>query len=113
MASAHKSTVPGGRLMAAVGATLLALVFSATSVVAVIWAAATLIGLPDIILWVLLVLGAVPIIWITLWTAGRAWHVEQLLENGQDVDQPEFRLGAYLPLPFLSRRQIQTRDRAP
>ena len=109
MHSANKSIIPGGRLMAAAGATLLALVFSATSVVAVV----TLIGLPDVILWVLLGLGAIPIIWTTLWAAGRAWHVEQLLENGQDVDQPEFRIGAYLPLPFLSCKQIRTHDRAP
>jgi hypothetical protein len=41
-------------------------------------------------------LGAVPVIWATVWTAGRAWHVEQLLEKGGDIDQPEFKLGAYL-----------------
>jgi hypothetical protein len=104
MSSEKKSLVPVGRLMAAAGAMLMALVFSATSVLAVVWAAATLIGLPEIILWALLAIGAIPIIWATLWTAGRAWHVEQLLEEGQDVDAPEFRLGEYLPLPFLSRR---------
>jgi hypothetical protein len=86
---------PVGRLVAAAGATLLAFVFATTSIVAVIWALATLLGLPDFLMWVLLALGAVPIIWTTLWTAGRAWHVEKLLEKGHDVDQPLFRVGAY------------------
>lgn len=87
---------PVGRLVAAAGATLLALVFSATSVVAIVWALATLLGLPDIVLWILLALGAIPVIWATVWTAGRAWHVEKLLESGGDTDQPVFTLAAYL-----------------
>jgi hypothetical protein len=87
---------PVGRLVAAAGATLLAFIFSTTSVVALVWAFAKLLGLPDILMWILLALGAVPIIWTTLWTAGRAWHVEKLLESGHDVDQPLFKLGAYL-----------------
>ncbi|MGH6874179.1 MAG: hypothetical protein ACREDW_04120 [Aestuariivirgaceae bacterium] len=95
---------PTGRVIATVGATLLALVFSTTSVVAVVWAVVTLVGLPDFALWVLLVLGAIPVVWAALWTAGRAWHVEQHLEKGEDTDQPVFELGAYLPLPFLPRR---------
>jgi hypothetical protein len=98
---------PVGRLVAAAGATLLAVVFSTTSVVAVIWALATLLGLPDILLWVLLALGAVPIIWTTLWTAGRAWHVEKLLEAGRDVDQPLFKLGAYLGKRVVPAEQAQ------
>jgi hypothetical protein len=95
---------PVGRLMAALGATLLALVFSIVSVVSVCWALVTLVGLPQFILWALLVLGLIPVAWVTAWTAGRAWHVEQLLEKGGDTDQPTFELGAYLRLPFLQRR---------
>lgn len=94
-----------GRVLAALGATLLALVFSITSVVAVCWALVTLVGLPQFILWGLLVLGTIPVGWVTAWTAGRAWHVEQLLEKGGDTDQPTFELAAYLPLPFRQRRQ--------
>jgi hypothetical protein len=97
------ATQPVGRLVAAAGATLLALVFSATSVVAVVWALATLLGLPDILLWILLAIGAVPVIWATVWTAGRAWHVEKLLENGKDTDQPVFKLGAY----FKKAHQVE------
>ena len=95
---------PLGRLVAAMGATLLALVFSTTSVVSVAWALVTLIGLPQFVLWGLLVLGIVPVAWVTLWTAGRAWHVEKLLEKGEDADKPIFDLAAYLTLPFLPRR---------
>jgi hypothetical protein len=99
-----------GRLIAAGGATLLALVFSATSIVAVAWAFVRLLGLPDFILWGLLALGAIPVIWVTLWTAGRTWQVEQLLEKGHDADQPAFELGAYLSLPFVRRRPIRPHD---
>ena len=97
---------PVGRFMAALGGTLLALVFSITSVVSVCWALVTLVGLPQFILWALLVLGLIPVAWATAWTAGRAWHVEQLLEKGGDTDQPAFELGAYLPLPFLHNRHL-------
>jgi hypothetical protein len=84
-----------GRLIASVGATLLALVFAGTSVVALIWALTTLLGLPKLFLWVLLALGAVPMLWAVLWTAQRAWHVEQLLEQGRDIDQPVFKLNTF------------------
>lgn len=101
---------PIGPLVAATGATLLAFVFSATAVGAVLWAFATLLGLPDVVLWVLLGFGLIPVIWVTLWTAGRAWHVEQLLEKGDDIDKPVFRISAYLPLPFTVRRPVQPHD---
>jgi hypothetical protein len=96
MNSFSGGALPIGRIVATVGATLMALVMAGTSVVAVVWAIVRLIGLPDFFLWGLMALGAVPVIWATVWTAGRAWHVEQLLEKGGDIDQPEFKLGAYL-----------------
>jgi len=89
-----------------VGARVLALVCSSASVVSVCWALVTVVGLPQFILWALLVLGLIPVAWATAWTAGRAWHVEQLLEKGGDTDQPAFGLGAYLPLPFLHNRHL-------
>jgi hypothetical protein len=100
-------SLPVGRLVAAAGATLLALVFSTTSVVAVVWALATLLGLPDILLWIVLAFGLVPVLWTTLWTAGRAWHVEKLLESGSDVDQPIFKLSAYLGKRAVPAEQAQ------
>jgi hypothetical protein len=86
---------PMGLFLAASGATLLAFTMAATTVVAVLWAIVKLTGLPDVVLYGLLVLGLAPIIWATIWTAGRAWHVEQRLERGQDVDSPVFKMLHY------------------
>jgi hypothetical protein len=88
-----------GSMLAATGATLLALVFSATSFAAMSWALVTFIGLPDFVMWGLLALSTVPVLWATVWTAGRAWHVEQRLTRGLDVDQPVFKLAYYLRKP--------------
>ena len=84
-----------GRLLASIGATLLAFVMTLTSVSAVAFAFVKLSGLPDIVLYVLLVVGIVPVLAATIWTAGRAWHVENRLEQGLDIDQPDFRIFAY------------------
>jgi hypothetical protein len=37
----------------------------------------------------------IPVLWGTVWTAGRAWHVERLLASGKDVDVPVFNLMHY------------------
>lgn len=84
-----------GSAIAATGATMLALVFSATSFAAMSWALVKLVGLPDFVLFGLLALSVVPVVWATVWTAGRAWHVEKRLTQGQDVDQPVFRVWHY------------------
>jgi hypothetical protein len=84
-----------GRALAASGATMLALVFSATSLAALSWALVKLVNLPDFVLWGLLALSAVPVLWVTVWTAGRAWHVEKRLTGGLDVDRPVFKLAHY------------------
>jgi hypothetical protein len=46
-------------------------------------------------MYVLMALGLIPVIWSTIWVAGRAWHVEQLLETGRDVDRPVFKAFYY------------------
>jgi hypothetical protein len=84
-----------GCFVAAAGATLLAFAFSLVSFSGVFFAFVKLTGLPDMVLWVLLALELVPVAWITIWTAGRAWHVENRLESGLDVDDPDFALAAY------------------
>jgi hypothetical protein len=33
--------------------------------------------------------------WVTVWTAGRAWHVERLLASNKDIDVPVFNLSHY------------------
>ena len=85
-----------GCLIAASGATLLALSFSLVAVSGVFFAFVKLLGLPDIVLWVLLALGLIPVAWVTIWTALRAWHVENGLELGLDIDEPDFDVKSYL-----------------
>lgn len=84
-----------GCYIAAAGATLLALTKLGAAAAATIWAVSRLIGLPDAAMWVAMALGVIPVLWATVWTAGRAWHVERRLEAGQDVDTPSFSLRSY------------------
>jgi magnesium-transporting ATPase (P-type) len=84
-----------GSLMAASGATLLMLCFTGSAMVATIWAFAKLIGVPDIIMYVALGLGVIPVLLVTVWTAGRAWHVEKLLAQHKDIDVPVFSITHY------------------
>lgn len=84
-----------GGLMAAVGATLLMLCFTGSAMVATVWAFAKLIGVPDIVMYAVMALGVLPVVWVTLWTAGRAWHVERLLASHQDIDRPVFSMTHY------------------
>jgi hypothetical protein len=93
-AGSHASS-PLGCLLAAAGATLLALTKLGAGMAATIWAISKLLELPDMAMFVLMGLGAVPVLWATIWTAGRAWHVERRLAAGLDIDQPVFRLTHY------------------
>ena len=84
-----------GSLMAASGATLLMLCFTGSAMVATVWAFAKLIGVPDMVMYAVMVLGVLPVVWITVWTAGRAWHVERLLAEHRDIDVPVFSMTYY------------------
>ena len=84
-----------GSLMAAFGATLLMLCFTGSSMVATVWAVSKLIGLPDMLMYGLMLVGVLPVLWVTIWTAGRAWHVEKLLAAHKDNDVPVFSLTYY------------------
>lgn len=86
---------PVGSLMAAFGATLLMLCFTGSAMVATVWAASKLIGLPDMLMYALMAVGILPVLWVTIWTAGRAWHVEKLLAQHKDIDVPVFSLSYY------------------
>lgn len=86
---------PMGSFMAAFGATLLMLCFTGSAMVATIWAIAKLMGVPDIVMYAALALGVIPVVWITVWTAGRAWHVERLLAQHKDIDVPVFNITHY------------------
>ena len=82
-------------LMAATGATLLILCLTGAAMVATVWAFSKLLGIPDLLMYAVMVAGALPVLWLTAWTAGRAWHVEKLLASGRDIDPPAFKLGHY------------------
>lgn len=84
-----------GSLMAASGATMLMLCFTGSAMVATVWAMSKLIGLPDSFMLVLMAIGVLPVLWVTVWTAGRAWHVEKLLAQHKDIDVPVFSLSYY------------------
>ncbi len=86
---------PLGCFLAAAGVTLLTASLVGAAAAASVWAFSKLIGLPDIVLNVLLALSVIPVLWATIWTAGRAWHVEQRLAQHLDIDQPVFRLAYY------------------
>ena len=92
------STQATGRLgciLAAAGATLLAATKLTAAFGATAWAFSKLFGFPDSVMWVIMAISLVPVLWATIWTAGRAWHVERRLEAGLDVDAPVFKLMHY------------------
>jgi hypothetical protein len=93
-ASSHSMGVFNSFLSAA-GVVLLSVTKLGAAFAAIIWAVSQLMGLPDFVMYALMVLGLIPVIWSTIWIAGRAWHVEQLLETGQDVDRPVFKAFHY------------------
>ena len=86
---------PLGCFLAASGVTLLAFSKLGAAMAATVWAASKLLGLPDFMMYGLMALGAVPVVWATLWTAGRAWHVERRMAQHLDIDAPVFNLSYY------------------
>lgn len=87
---------PLGCFLAAAGVTMLAFCKLGAAMVATVWAASKLLGLPDMVMYGLMVLGALPVLWATVWTAGRAWHIERRLAQHLDVDAPVYKLGYYI-----------------
>jgi hypothetical protein len=86
---------PLGCFIAASGATLLVFTKSGAAMVVTVWAFSKLLGLPEMVMYAIMALGALPVIWATLWTAGRAWEVERRLARHEDVGVPVFRLGHF------------------
>ncbi len=86
---------PLGCFLAAAGVTMLAATKLGAAMVATVWAVSKLFGFPDVMMYGLMALGAIPVVWATVWTAGRAWHVERRLALHLDIDQPVFKLGHY------------------
>ena len=86
---------PFSSFLAAIGVALMAISMLGAASAATVWAASRLMGLPDSFMFGLMALGALPVIWATIWSAGRALHVERRLEDGLDIDQPVFKLFHY------------------
>ena len=86
---------PLGCFIAASGITLLTLCLLGTAALTTIWAFSKLLGLPEILSEGLMVLGLIPAVLATIWTAGRAWHVERRLAQNLDIDVPNFKLLHY------------------
>jgi hypothetical protein len=81
--------------LAAAGMTAMMLCLLGSAAAIAAWAIAKLVGGGDTVLYVLIVLFQLPVLWITVWTAGRAWHLERRLASGKDMDQPVFKLFHY------------------
>jgi energy-converting hydrogenase Eha subunit E len=82
--------------LAAIGVTLMTLCLVGSAAITTVWAVAKLFSASDTVLLVLAVLSCVPVLAISVWTAGRAWHVEKRMAAGQDVDAPVYSLFHYL-----------------
>jgi hypothetical protein len=93
--SSSQAFSPLGCFLAAAGVTLLTFCLVGAAAAASVWAFSKLLGLPDTALYVMLGLVALPVVWSTMWTAGRAWHVERRLAEHKDIDSPVFKLGYY------------------
>ena len=87
---------PLGCFLAASGVTLLTFCLLGAAAGASVWAMFKLLGLPDWALETGFLVAAIPVVWATVWTAGRAWHVEQRLAQHLDVDTPVFQFSYYL-----------------
>lgn len=86
---------PLGCFLAAAGVTMLAFCMLGAAMVATVWAASKLFGLPEFLMYGLMAAGTVPVLWATVWTAGRAWHVERRLAQHLDIDTPVFQFNYY------------------
>ena len=84
-----------GVIIASSGVTLMTVALLGSFVVATIWAMGKLLGLPETLTQILMLAGLVPTALAAIWTAGRAWHVERLLAQHKDIDNPVFELFYY------------------
>jgi hypothetical protein len=94
--SSSQAFSPLGCFIAAAGVTLLTFCLLGAAAATSVWAFAKLLGLPDWITLIAMAVGMLPVLWATVWTAGRAWHIERRLATNQDVDVPVFHWLHYL-----------------
>jgi hypothetical protein len=93
--SGSQAFSPFGCFLAAAGVTLLTFCLVGAAAAASVWAFSKLMGLPDTAGYVVAAVVAIPVLWATIWTAGRAWHVERRLAAHLDIDTPVFSIGYY------------------
>ncbi len=87
---------PLGCALASGGAGLLTFCLLGAAAAAGAWAFSRLIGLSDMLFYGFAALAMIPVLWASLWVAGRAWAVERMLARGAGVEPPVFKLGHYL-----------------
>lgn len=76
--------------MAAIGLTLMTLCLVGSAALTAVWAIGILIGANQTVFLILSALVAIPVLGLSIWTAGRAWYLERKLSQGADVDKPVF-----------------------
>jgi fatty acid desaturase len=76
--------------MAAVGLTAMTFCLVGSAAMTAVWAIGTLFGASQTVFLVLAAIVAIPVLWLSVWTAGRAWSLERRLSEGRDVDAPVF-----------------------
>jgi energy-converting hydrogenase Eha subunit E len=85
--------------LAAIGVTLMTLCLVGSAAVTTVWAVAKLFSASDQVISVLAAISLVPVLALSIWTAGRAWHLERRLAAGQDVDAPVYGILHYFKKP--------------
>jgi hypothetical protein len=81
--------------LAAIGVTLMTLCLVGAAATTTAWAVDRLLGGSETLLYVLAAILFLPVLWLSVWIGGRAWHLERRLAAGQDVDTPVYRLFHY------------------
>ncbi len=81
--------------LAAIGVTLMTLCLVGSAAVTAVWAVAKLFSASNQTVMILAAFAMIPVLALSIWTAGRAWHLEQRLAAGQDVDAPVFSVMHY------------------
>lgn len=83
--------------LAAIGVTAMTLCLVGSAAVTAVWAIARL-SIFDASMDTVKILAAlvmIPVVILSIWTAGRAWHLERRLAAGKDVDAPVFKIFHY------------------
>jgi hypothetical protein len=81
--------------LAAIGVTLMTLCLVGSAAITAVWAIAKLFSASNETVMVLAAIAMIPVLALSIWTAGRAWHLERRLAAGEDVDAPVYSVMHY------------------